>query len=380
MPNHTQAFTLPATIPHTPRQVPAWKRLGMKLEYFHVNSANISNEDQIFRFLDLPAELRNRVYRELLVWPSNRPERCWPQILSTCRQVNGEAKDIIHTENAAKVAIIIQGMGEYDPDRIFWFLDYRGGKAFDEDDDDNDCIDTFFSENLREYNFRCSPFLLKQASIQVDIDLRGDEGDGRPQDVAIILSRVIYTLSSAFLHCKNLEKLKVCFYGLEVEVGDQFGKEVLWSLSKLGLPATALSIKGLHTSETTNWAEVITSCDPGSPVDVMLRLYQAHVGSQRLEDSLDLNEPAINIVTQAAYDKIDRPVGDFQDIYREEFISLTDYILDHEEEKCMIDLTERLELWVKTTVQALETDAEVAKARIDAVICKVRKVAELPES
>ncbi|RMY25638.1 hypothetical protein D0867_00603 [Hortaea werneckii] len=354
----------------------SWKRLGIKLRHTHVKSANIPNEDQVFRFLDLPAEMRNLVYRELLVWPSNRPEKCWPQILSTCWQVNDEAKDIIYKENAGKVKVVIEDAGLKDPDCILWCAAYRGGRAFDDGDEG---IDTFFSENLGEYNFRCSPFLLKQASIQVDIRLRGDEGYGRPHDVAIILSRVIYTLSSAFLHCKKLEKLIIRFYGLDVEVGNQFGKDILWSLSKLGLPAAALSIKGLHTNETTNWAEVITNCDPGSPGDIMQRLYQAHVGSQRLEDSLDLNEPAINIVTQAACDEIDRPVGDCQDIYREEFISLTTCILDHEEEKCM-NITERLELWVKTTVQALETDAEVAKARIDAVMRKVRKVAELPES
>lgn len=317
------------------------------------------------------------MYRALLVWPSNRPERCWPQILSTCRQLNDEAKDIIYTENAARVKVLIEDAGLKDPDRTLWCAEYRGGSAFDDGDDG---IDTFFSENLGEYNVRCSPFLLQQKSVQVDIRLRGHQGYGRPEEVAVILSRVLYTLSSAFLHCKKLEKLIVRFYGLEVEVGNQFGKEILWSLSKLGLPATALSIKGLHTSQTTNWAEVITNCDPGSPVDVMLRLYQAHVGSQRLDDSLDLNEPAVNIVTQAAYGKDGTQAGDCQDIYREEFIRLSDCILDHEEEKCMIDIAERLELWVKTTVQALEKDAEVAKARIDAVIRKVRKVAELPES
>ncbi|KAI6857525.1 hypothetical protein KC343_g5966 [Hortaea werneckii] len=379
MSNHSQAFTLPekeAEIEYTP----AWKYPLIRPKHTHVKSAGAPDQDQAFRFLDLPAEMRNLVYRELLVWPSNRLERCWPQILRTCRQVNDEAKEIIYTDNAAKVKVFIKGMGENDPNRIFWYIDYRSGRQFDDCDDDNDDdIDTFFSENLREYNFRCSPFLLKQASVQVDIWLKGDEGDGRPQDVAIILSRVVYTLSSAFLHCQKLEKLSIRFYGLEVEVGDEFGKEVLWSLSKLGLPASALSIKGLHANETTNWAEVITNCDPGSPSDVMLRLYQAHVGSQRLEDSLDLNEPAINIVTQAAYDENDKPIGGCQDIYREEFISLSDYILDHEEEKCLIEITERLELWVKTTIQALERDAEVAKARIDAITHKVRKVAGLLE-
>ncbi|KAI7383304.1 hypothetical protein KC336_g18406 [Hortaea werneckii] len=379
MSNHTQTFTLPEYKSRAAELTSdGWELPPLESKNSHTNSAVAPNDDQVFRFLDLLPELRNLVYRELLVWPSNRPESCWPQILRTCRQVNNEAKDIIYKENAAKVTVILEGMGEQDPDRSFWFIDYMGGRKFDEGDGDGS-IDTFFSTDLRECNFRCSPFLLKQASVQVDIWLDGDEGDGRPQDVAIILSRVVYTLSSAFLHCKKLEELRVRFYGLELEVGDQFGKELLWSLSKLGLPTTALSIKGLHTSETTDWAEVITNSDPGSPVDVMSRLYLAHVGSQRLENSLDLNKPAIDIVTQAAYDESDRPVGGCQDIYREEFISLTDYILDREEEKCMIDITERLELWVKTTVQALEKDAEVAKARIDAVTHKVRKVAGLLE-
>ncbi|KAI7489772.1 hypothetical protein KC357_g2190 [Hortaea werneckii] len=309
-------------------------------EHRRVKSADAPNDDQAFRFLDLLPEMRNLVYRELLVWPSNRLERCWPQILRTCRQVNDEAKDIIYTENAAKVKVFIKGMGDYGPDRLFWSLEYRGGRAFDDGDDD---IEAHFSENLGEDNFRCSPFLLQQKSVQVDIRLQGDEGDGQG------------------------------------EVGDQFGKDVLWSLSKLGLPATALSIQGLHANGATKWAGFIANCDPGSPGDIMQRFYQAHLGSQRLEDSLDLNKPAINIVTQAAYDEVDRPIQDCRDLYLEGFISLTNCILDHEEEKVMINITERLELWVKTTVQALEEDAEVAKARIDAVIHKVRKVAELPE-
>ncbi|KAI7403485.1 hypothetical protein KC328_g2339 [Hortaea werneckii] len=375
MAKHAQTFTLPEQEPKFEYD-PGWKYPTIMSEHRRVKSADAPNDDQAFRFLDLLPEMRNLVYRELLVWPSNRLERCWPQILRTCRQVNDEAKDIIYTENAAKVKVFIKGMGDYGPDRLFWSLEYRGGRAFDDGDDD---IETHFSENLGEDNFRCSPFLLQQKSVQVDIRLQGDEGDGRPEDVAIILSRVVYTLSSAFLHCKKLEKLTLRFYGLEGEVGDQFGKDVLWSLSKLGLPATALSIQGLHANGATKWAGFIANCDPGSPGDIMQRFYQAHYGSQRLEDSLDLNKPAINIVTQAAYDEVDRPIQDCRDLYLEGFISLTNCILDHEEEKVMIDITERLELWVKTTVQALEEDAKVAKARIDAVIHKVRKVAELPE-
>lgn len=62
MPNHTQDLTLPAPTPHMPRDTPAWKRLGIKLEFARVKSANGPNEDQVFRFLDLPAEMRNLVF------------------------------------------------------------------------------------------------------------------------------------------------------------------------------------------------------------------------------------------------------------------------------------------------------------------------------
>ena len=316
------------------------------------------------------------MYRELLVWPSDKPERCWPQILRTCRQVNDEAKEIIYTENAAKVKVEIEDAAWEEPDYFFWSVAYTGGREFD---NGNDRINTFFSEGLSVYDFRCSQFLLRQASIQLDIHLQDGDGDGHPEDVAIILSQVVYTLSSAFLHCKKLEKLSVRFYGLEVEVGDIFGTDVLWSLSKLRLPATAFSIEGLHTSEIMNWTEIITYFIPGSLVDIMPRLYRALMGSQRLQKSLRLNGPVINIISQAAYDESHMRFGGCRDIYLEQVERLEDRILNLKEEKRMIESTERLERWVKSKVQALEKDAEVAKARIDAITHKVRKVAGLLE-
>ncbi|KAI7182730.1 hypothetical protein KC363_g8618 [Hortaea werneckii] len=369
MSNHTQTFTLPEYKSRAAHLTSAgWALPPLESKNSHTNSAG-----QVFRFLDLPVEMRNLVYRELLVWPSDRPERCWPQILRTCRQVNYEATDIIYTENVAKVEVEIEDAALEDSDHIFWSVAYTGGRKFD---NGNDSIETFFSEFLSDYDFRCSPFLLRQASIQLEIHLQEDDGDGYPEDVAIILSRVVYTISSAFLHCKKLEKLSVHFYGLEVEVGDLFGPEVLWSLSKLRLPATALSIEGLHTSETMDLAEIITYFTPGSLVDIMPRLYRAHMGSLRLQKSLRLNRPAIKIISQAAYDEGHMRFGGCQDLYH---VLLTYRILDRKQEKRMIETTERSELWVKTTVQALEKDAEVAKARIDAVTHKVRKVAGLLE-
>ncbi|KAI7227016.1 hypothetical protein KC330_g8586 [Hortaea werneckii] len=321
------------------------------------------------------------VYLELLVWPSDRLERCWPQILATCRQVNDEAKDIIYTENAAKVQAVITARNRTSPppyDSISWSLEYKGGREFNAL---NDPIDWGTSATFRDFNFRCSPFLLKQTSVQLDIKLQTSKGNVQPQDVAPILSRVIYTLSSALLHCKVLKSLRVCFDRVDPEVFGRFGNEVLWSLSKLGLPATALSIEGLSTNKPKDWAAAMINSNPGSPVDLLPRVIRAHMVSHRLVVALILNEPDIKSVSQAAYDEGYIRAGDCQEIDANSFQMYTERILDREGEESMIDVTKRLEVWMKTAVKALEPEFEAAKARIDAVMSDLRKVTEpeIPE-
>lgn len=54
--------------------------------------------------LSLPAELRNCVYREVIV--NRKPhEGNNPQLLVTCKQVHGEAADLLHTENEINISI-----------------------------------------------------------------------------------------------------------------------------------------------------------------------------------------------------------------------------------------------------------------------------------
>lgn len=81
---------------------------------------------QPFRFLDLPAEMRNRVYDELLAPGDirhttsynrvrgnkffNTDSDCEPNILATCSQINREAKDILFASNTICLTATVEWM------------------------------------------------------------------------------------------------------------------------------------------------------------------------------------------------------------------------------------------------------------------------------
>lgn len=56
-----------------------------------------------FRFLDLPPEIRNMVYRNLLIFKNRFA--CHPQILATSKQVNKEAKTILYGDNTVDIKL-----------------------------------------------------------------------------------------------------------------------------------------------------------------------------------------------------------------------------------------------------------------------------------
>ena len=69
---------------------------------FLVKALRASDRKATFRFLNLPAEIRNLVYTYLLTPMSegyhNRGNgfTCHPQILASCKQINAEASDLLH--------------------------------------------------------------------------------------------------------------------------------------------------------------------------------------------------------------------------------------------------------------------------------------------
>jgi len=72
-------------------------------------------QDGVFRFLELPPELRDIVYRQLLTLrrcpkpnddsPSVAIQRCHPEILACSRQILNEAKSILYEENSPTISL-----------------------------------------------------------------------------------------------------------------------------------------------------------------------------------------------------------------------------------------------------------------------------------
>jgi hypothetical protein len=65
-----------------------------------------------FRFLDLPPELRNRVYEELFTFKPSKwhseSKHCHPAILATSKEVNKEANEYLNDEREAEICITLR--------------------------------------------------------------------------------------------------------------------------------------------------------------------------------------------------------------------------------------------------------------------------------
>lgn len=57
------------------------------------------DDNATFRFLDLPAEMRNKVYRSLVIYNVDAERKVYPAILRTSKEIYQEAKYILMTES-----------------------------------------------------------------------------------------------------------------------------------------------------------------------------------------------------------------------------------------------------------------------------------------
>ncbi|KAK4495161.1 hypothetical protein PRZ48_013488 [Zasmidium cellare] len=70
---------------------------GVTLKYFYIKELLASDSVRMFRFLDLPAELRNEVYGYLLAPRSHYYRES--KILRTCKQIHEEATEVLYADN-----------------------------------------------------------------------------------------------------------------------------------------------------------------------------------------------------------------------------------------------------------------------------------------
>lgn len=76
---------------------------GVTLKSCYIPILNAADRKVTFRFLDLPAEMKNAIYDELLIMlPKRRSydrRYCHPQILTANKEINNDAKDILNANN-----------------------------------------------------------------------------------------------------------------------------------------------------------------------------------------------------------------------------------------------------------------------------------------
>ncbi len=81
-----------------------------------------ANDPRTFRFLDLPAEIRNKIYTKLLTRDPTKMRGAHPQILATCRKIHNEASGLLYSLNRIDVYV--------HHDTITWHgSSYRGSGA-----------------------------------------------------------------------------------------------------------------------------------------------------------------------------------------------------------------------------------------------------------
>jgi hypothetical protein len=83
---------------------------GLTLKYFYLRQLDKADRAARFRFLELPAEIRLGVYRELLLFPDREDVKLgqaddvvYLAILLTCEQVYDEAKPVLYDDNVFSV-------------------------------------------------------------------------------------------------------------------------------------------------------------------------------------------------------------------------------------------------------------------------------------
>ncbi|KAK5124371.1 hypothetical protein LTR85_001588 [Meristemomyces frigidus] len=79
------------------------------------NASSGFETSAVFRFFDLSPEMRNTVYRELLIFTTRQPHTgeypspevsvCNPSVLTTCRQAYSEASSILYDENIFEIRL-----------------------------------------------------------------------------------------------------------------------------------------------------------------------------------------------------------------------------------------------------------------------------------
>lgn len=209
------------------------------------------DKDHPFPFLDLHPELRNIVYRELLVvdYPASfAPLKCHPEILATCHQINHEATGILYGLNKVRLTFDLDHLPPpWMPGGKFW----RAIQMVSLDGFDYQSSHSYTSQIRRDIN-RYPSFLKKMQDFTISIRCPGGAiiqantsygGAFHREPAYAPLINTIRCFTSFVMDENNIQNLLICLdLGADLNVQDV--ASILSPLQRFyGIPKVTIVLK-----------------------------------------------------------------------------------------------------------------------------------------
>lgn len=314
---------------------------------YYVNALRGLDRHAQFRFLDLAPELRNLVYQELLTWAdvkTNGEGSCWPQILATSSQVYREAKDIIYADNAAHVALDVL-LSEPEAGYLTVGSAHRhlGPQQ----------------TPIRHYsNFRWPAYLQRFHRIVVTVDVQGIQfmdsiGSRTFEYGGIMINSLLYCLSCQLVESTSLDHLDLRIKDAHQTVRVEDVPQIVWPLTKLGLPPSCISISGLP-GDASVYYKAQEEGIKQTPLNVLSR-YRSLADRADKFSILSNALPAARLYRRQGSHWLDMLVNDLHNA-----VPGTSYMSQAREDQ-LLNCIEELDEWLQgNAVQDLEKALEAA--------------------
>ena len=230
------------------RQIPLQK-MTKKQEF--IDCLRKWDKDHPFPFLNLHPELRNIVYRELLVtdYPASfKPLKCHPEILATCQQINHEAAGILYGHNKVHLTFDLDRLPQpWAPGGKFW----RAIQIVSQNGFDYQLCHDYTSQIQQDID-QYPSFLKKMQDFTIDIrcpagatiwahTLYGAASDREPAYLPLI--NIVRCFTSFIMDKNKIQTLLICL-DLGVDLNVQDVASILSPLQRLyGIPKVTIVLK-----------------------------------------------------------------------------------------------------------------------------------------
>ncbi len=221
---------------------------GCKTKHAIINKLRQEDEDYQFRFLHLPAEIRNQIYGYLLHLPQYpRARKCWPSIILTSKEVRDEAEDVLYRENDCQVMFF----ESQDPRPVHtnpaMVLNHNCRFSMHVESTGYGSQHAYALSTLES---KFPALLLKAQRLSIWVTPKKQDANAASPLGWVDLQRTnsyLYDLCSHLIQNKQLKKVSVKVQAEDCPGFSDIEKKVLWPLAKLPCPDHT-TITGVSTT------------------------------------------------------------------------------------------------------------------------------------